>query len=899
MNILQEISAWAKKLPTWQSDAVRRLFLQDRLSSIDERELEKLLFAAYGLLPADEKPPVPVPFSDVVKASTITTRKVILKELHSVDNVNALVAGQSILFAQNGMTVIYGENGAGKSGYARVFKHACHAREKGEPVLTNVARPSKNKPTAVVELAVNGEDIAVRWKAGAASSDILSEIAVFDSHCARVFVDEANEVVYLPYGLDVFGKLAGLCKTLKDRITLVAREIPQQLLIAGDFSERTIAGRFVRTLSDKSDRAQIAILGTLDEKQTARLEQLGTLVGSAKANPPKQRAAQLRRTKERFENLQTKLKGIATAQSDDATVALKALRHAAMVAAQASQLASTEAFKDDPLATTGSDPWRLLFDAAKTFSEVSAYPGEPFPVVDQDAVCVLCQQSLSPTAAERLSRFAQYVLQNAAKRKVEADAALASAITVLNSLDLHLLDNDKPLADELHAYSESLSTLVGEVFTAARARRAALLDPATKGNWDSLPMPSVDVDTQLKAAVTALEASAQEFDKADKPEELKRLTDELLELQDRARLLRHAKDVETFIEQKSREAKLKRCEKALDTAAITRTGSEMMERAVTRQLMECLKTEIDFFSVQCVPVQVRKLGEKGKTKHQLTILSDARPSGVLSEGEQRVVAISSFLAELATGASTSPIIFDDPVSSLDHLFRDKVAARLVREAKTRQVVIFTHDIVMLLAIERECAEQGVARLVHTVRRTAAGPGECPQTPSRPWHACNTGDRIGFLKNASAQFKKVSVASPDAYVAAGKECYGKLRETWERAIEEHVLQDVIQRFRPSVETQRLSKVVIDPADYTAIERGMKKCSTWLRGHDSAAAINAAFPTPEEIANDIQELEEFVQVLIKRAEKAGATARASLKPPAPIVAKQRAKTIIEVASGAALT
>ncbi len=47
-----------------------------------------------------------------------------------------------------------------------------------------------------------------------------------------------------------------------------------------------------------------------------------------------------------------------------------------------------------------------------------------------------------------------------------------------------------------------------------------------------------------------------------------------------------------------------------------------------------------------------------------------------------------------TAASKVPacgIVFDDPVSSLDHWRRRNVAQRLTKEAKTRQVVVFTHD----------------------------------------------------------------------------------------------------------------------------------------------------------------------------------------------------------------
>lgn len=47
---------------------------------------------------------------------------VTLGALHGLSNVNALAPGERLTFGKTGLTVIYGDNGAGKSGYARVLK---------------------------------------------------------------------------------------------------------------------------------------------------------------------------------------------------------------------------------------------------------------------------------------------------------------------------------------------------------------------------------------------------------------------------------------------------------------------------------------------------------------------------------------------------------------------------------------------------------------------------------------------------------------------------------------------------------------------------------------------------------------------------------------------------------
>ena len=287
MNVIQEIATWAKKLPPWQSDALRRIFTIDKLSASDEDELFAMLLAAHKV-PFEEIPAKdPVPFSEVVHELASVPRKVVLRELHSVHGVNALVPDQCIKFALEGLTVIYGENAVGKSGYARVLKHACHAREKGDAILPNVNQQKKESAVAMIELSVDAEEIAVQWRAGNPPSDILSEIAVFDAHCARVFIDEANEAVYLPYGLDVFGKLAVLSKSLKDKIAARLALIPQRLPFIDDFTKTTTAGQFVSTLTAATDIARLEILARLDEKQVARLQELRSILATAKSNPPK------------------------------------------------------------------------------------------------------------------------------------------------------------------------------------------------------------------------------------------------------------------------------------------------------------------------------------------------------------------------------------------------------------------------------------------------------------------------------------------------------------------------------------------------------------------------------------------------------------------------------------
>src|SRR5690606_25994141 len=87
-------------------------------------------------------------------------------------------------------------------------------------------------------------------------------------------------------------------------------------------------------------------------------------------------------------------------------------------------------------------------------------------------------------------------------------------------------------------------------------------------------------------------------------------------------------------------------------------------------------------------------------KVALTRKPTASVGQVLSEGEHRCVALAAFMAELATTENKSGIVFDDPVSSLDHMHREAVAKRLIAEAANRQVIVFTHDLAFLFELNR-------------------------------------------------------------------------------------------------------------------------------------------------------------------------------------------------------
>lgn len=196
------------------------------------------------------------------------------------------------------------------------------------------------------------------------------------------------------------------------------------------------------------------------------------------------------------------------------------------------------------------------------------------------------------------------------------------------------------------------------------------------------------------------------------------------------------------------------------------------------------------------------------------------------------------------------------------MWRESVAKRLVHESEHRQVIVFTHDIVFLLALAGGAQERDVDVRHQYLRRIRSVAGYSSQ--QLPWAAMKVRERVGHLKSlwqhADKEFRKGEMENYERDAAT---IYGLLREAWERGFEEVLLDGTVERYRQSIQTQRANNLVdITVEDLNALNDGMTKCSRWFAGHDQAAAENAPFPEPDEVKLDIDVFEEWIKEIRRR-------------------------------------
>lgn len=779
-------------------------------------------------------------------------------------HVNRIAPGQKLNFAPSGMTVVYGGNGSGKSGYVRVMKRACRARDQAERVLPDANDPAaKNSvPKAIFDIEINGACKPIHWTFNSDSPDDLAKISVFDSHCARAYLTAEQDVAYLPYGLDVVENLANkvlpeLTRRLNEEIaTINLDRQPFQHLVG-----ETEVGRLIYALSENTNPDKIKALGTLTEIETAQIKEIDAAL--AESDPGK-KAKEHRLLAGRLKSLAERIETALSWVSDAAIEKLKKITDVTVTANQAEKQAAEVLQSGELLLPgTGEPIWKVLFDAARKFSTEVAYPEHAFPHATADAKCPLCQQPLND-AGERLKRFEEYIQNDVAKAAAEQRQKLETTKVKIERASLSVgLDNS--LIEELAQLDDAVASIINTFEKNIEARRIWMLQNLNSYAWVDAPALGENPRKRLRSLAAYQLNTARIFSRAVDEVKKKSLIDKREELHARQNLAASLDAVLALIERLKMRQALKACEQDLKTRPISDKSKEFASGVVTVALKNALDEEFKSLGIGHIRTKLKDRPDKGKIKHQLLLdLPTAHElEQILSEGEQRAIALGSFLAELKLANHACGIVFDDPVSSLDHKRRGYVAKRLAAESKLRQVLVFTHDVIFLHQLRDECDKLTVPPLFCFLETIDGYHGNVSE--GLPWDHKSYKERIESLEKAQKGFEELPWPTDPSEVLSREiiQQYSFLRATIERVVQDFVLNGTVQRFRDYIMVKNLERVIgLEKADFDEIFRLYQRCHDLVESHDPSSAKDEPPPTPDELAQDIADLKRLIQCISDR-------------------------------------
>lgn len=871
MPILNDIIDWAENKPVFWQVAIDRLIRNNELTENDISELKEICKVDYGLseFTFDE-----VDFDDLRNFANNSTssENVILSKISNVDNVNALSKASELEFAPKGLTIVYGDNGSGKSSYVSILKHACNTRGHKPKINVNLYDPTcfgKDKK-ADIEYTTDGTNFNTVYLVNEqVNNSVLKSIDVFDTFSANHYIEGEDEIAFIPQGLSIVEKLAIDIKRVEnvlnaDLLSPALQKFDHTLLEVSDCST---AKTFLENLNSNSTLDELRAESIWNSTKSSRIEELIIEIDKLKATDPKKSLKENEEKIKRFEILQSKFQVLENQLTGAILIDLKLTLNNLVTTSEALKESSEKAFAELPIEGVGNSSWKLLWESARKFYNISTET-ENFPEVNEDSNCPLCLQDLDEDAKNRFVSFESFVKNDIQKTYDEAFDKFNLANENLNKIDFSF-EEQNPTAIELDEIIDDYSQIQIKYLELLSNQRDNLTGFFERKKIVEV-IDSIEIENTPKTLIQELIKSLKEAN-----EKLKVLSieDDLIPLNKELNQLKGEKKIFDFKPKLAREIYrqkkiklLNQCISKCTTRTITTHSNELATKYISQNLKQNFKTELSKLGFKNIKIETETKGQRGKQYHYLR-LDEQNANGIvlkdiLSEGEHRCISLATFLSELSTSEHKSAIIFDDPVSSLDHKWRNKISKRIAEEALERQVIVFTHDITFLLMIQEHSENLNCNLDIKSLTRKKQETGLIASNP--PWDALPVGKRIGLLKNEYQQLEKIErTETEEVYKERAKYLYGKLRETWERFVEEVFLNGVIQRFGRAIQTQRLSKIVdLTDEDYNLVDTNMSKCSTYFTGHDTAGTLIEEMPDSAEFLADLTILENYTAEIRKR-------------------------------------
>lgn len=218
---IEQLELWFKNRSNWLQDATRRLLEKGDVDQIDLDELYKICGVEAGINFEDEIIPEFAPIQTGSFTMDEEGSTVELRSIGNIKGVNALNPKEPVSF-NKGLTVIYGQNGSGKSGYTRLLKQICGAKKIGS-IYSDVFSTEPDSQVCDIEYTIEDKSHSVSCDISLGINDHLSSIEIYDSDCGSVYVNEENELAYEPELLRLFSRLIEISDELSAKFNFALK----------------------------------------------------------------------------------------------------------------------------------------------------------------------------------------------------------------------------------------------------------------------------------------------------------------------------------------------------------------------------------------------------------------------------------------------------------------------------------------------------------------------------------------------------------------------------------------------------------------------------------------------------------------------------------------------------
>lgn len=804
------LAAWADEQDEWVRAIVRRVLISGRaLSAADLDAVYSLFRQEKGLeertLPSEAPLAVDLAEEDAELPLVVT-------KLSEVAGVNAIVPG-SVIEPHAGITILFGENGTGKTGYSRIFKTLAGSRT-ADTILGDIAVEEEVARTAKVEYTLGSDAKVLEWT-GEQGVTPFTRMSIFDSPAVSFHVDDDLEYVYVPTVLALFNHVNIALKGVHDRIGEAVQDlVAGSTTLLSRFPRESTIYPFVETLGASTDLAALDARADRGSDVDQRIDVLRRAVAALEADTLSTQIAE----RLRAERVQGQASTAATTLEALDVEKLNSLHARLAELQQDYRTFRTDLFAVADLPTDPEETWDAFVTAGEGYRAHLDTLG-----VHDSGRCLYCRQQLSDPAKALVAKYSEYLTDKISSDITEAEDninTLTEPILAVATQDVttflteHQDQEEKPLA---YASVSAIHEAVASVTSAIRAREP--IDEAVV-----VDVPTVRAALDVSLALLAEEVTDLRTQSDNRSDALKERKSELAELIAAGELGKSWPTIQAQVE-RAKEADRLRALGGKFTA-LGRSVTELAKAAsdqLVNQNFEVLFAE-ECKGLRAPELRVEFVGRQGRAHRRKTLGGRHKPSKILSEGEQKVLALADFLAEARLAGITAPVIFDDPVSSLDHRRINEVARRIASLADNNQVIVFTHDI--FFAATLLSLFETSKRCTYFQITDDDGKGQVTRASGPRW------DSLSNLKtNINKTIEAARALDGEARAALVREGYDWIRSWCEVFTETELLAGVSQRYQPNIRMTMLANIKAGalPAATQAVTRIFEDACRYIPGH----------------------------------------------------------------------
>ena len=343
-----------------------------------------------------------------------------------------------------------------------------------------------------------------------------------------------------------------------------------------------------------------------------------------------------------------------------------------------------------------------------------------------------------------------------------------------------------------------------------------------------------------------------EGDESQRNKKIKELENEINELTDRKILKDKKGQIIKYLKDLKWVKKAEELYRLTTTKPVTDLSKKVWENLITDEFKSTFNEEIELLNAPNVEFVFP--GEYGVQKRSKSIEGMKNIDDFLSEGEQKAIALADFLAEISLKPINTPIVFDDPVTSFDHIRREVIAKRLCKESQKRQVIIFTHDILFLKYLKDCCKDECDISLHWMVKEKEGIYGkinlnDCPLLDNYK----------DYMKKVENSFQKIKTLSGSSREEEIMKAFGYLRASYESFVIDKIFRKIIRRWGERIQMMELKTVVYDEDLLIEVQDKFEELSQYIEAHTHSDVARQDPPDEAKLKIEFEHLKKLAKDL----------------------------------------